>query len=110
MFLIQIDKINLQFNRLKTKAYYLEHIMLKFIFWTLIIFLLVRWLLKPFLKFAVMKSAQKMAQNMNQQYNQQQKPRQPEGSIRVDRVPEPKSTKTTSAGSKDEYIDYEELK
>jgi hypothetical protein len=84
--------------------------MLKFIFWTLIIFLVLRWLLKPFLKFAVIKSAEKMAQNMNQQYNQQQKPRQPEGSIRVDRIPESKNTKTSSKGSKDEYIDFEEVK
>jgi hypothetical protein len=74
--------------------------MLKFIIWTLIIFLVLRWLLKPFLKFAVIKSAEKMAQNMNQQ----QKPRQPEGSIRVDRIPESKNTKTSSKGSKDEYL------
>lgn len=84
--------------------------MIKFIFWTVVIFLVLRWLLKPFLKFAVMKGAQKMAQNMNQQYSQQQKSGKPEGSIHVDHIPESKNAKNTSMGSKDEYIDFEEVK
>jgi hypothetical protein len=84
--------------------------MIKFLFWTVIIFLLLRWLLKPFLKVMVIKSAQKMAENMQQQYNQQQKPRYPEGSIHVDHIPAGKSHKNGGQASKDEYIDFEEVK
>lgn len=58
----------------------------------------------------VIKSAQKMAQNMQQQYSRQQPPRYPEGSIHVDRVPDPKDSKKAHNASKDDYIDFEEVK
>ncbi len=83
---------------------------MKFLFWTIVIFFVLRWLLKPFLKVIVIKSAQKMAQNMQQQYSQQQPPRYPEGSIHVDRIPDPKTSKKVNNGSKDDYIDFEEVK
>ncbi|MGN6646346.1 MAG: DUF4834 family protein [Cytophaga sp.] len=84
--------------------------MVKFLFWTLIVFLILRWLLKPFLKVMVIRSAQKMAENMYQQYNQQQRPRYPEGSIHVDHIPAPKTSKKGNNGPSDEYIDFEEVK
>jgi hypothetical protein len=84
--------------------------MWKFIFWTIIVFFLIRWLLKPLLKVLVIKSAQKMAQNMHQQQSQQQRSRYPEGSIHVDHIPEDKSSKGGKQSSKDEYIDFEEVK
>jgi hypothetical protein len=84
--------------------------MIKFLFWTVIVFLVLRWLIKPFLKVVVIKSAQKMAENMQQQYNQQQKPKYPEGSIHVDHIPAPKNQKNGGQASKDEYIDFEEVK
>ena len=84
--------------------------MFKFIFWTLVVFFVIRWLMKPFLKYLVVKSAQKMAQNMQQQQAQQQRPKYPEGSIHVDRIPEEKPAKGSKQSSKDEYIDFEEIK
>ena len=84
--------------------------MIKFLFWTVIVFLVLRWLLKPFLKVMVVKSAQKMAENMQQQYNKQQQPRYPEGYIHVDHIPSGKAPKNGGAASKDEYIDFEEVK
>lgn len=84
--------------------------MFKFLFWTIVIFFVLRWLLKPFLKVMVIKSAQKMAQNMQQQHSQQQQPRYPEGSIHVDRIPDPKASKKADNSSKDDYIDFEEVK
>lgn len=84
--------------------------MIKFLFWTLIVFLILRWLLKPFLKVMVIKSAQKMAENMQQQYSQQQRPKYPEGSIHVDHIPSPKGSKKVNPSSTDDYIDYEEVK
>lgn len=58
----------------------------------------------------VIRSAQKMAENMHQQYNQQQRPRYPEGSIHVDHIPAPKTSKKGNNGPSDEYIDFEEVK
>ena len=58
----------------------------------------------------VVKSAQKMAQSMQQQYNQQRQPRHPEGSIHVDHIPGGKGQKNDGLASKDEYIDFEEVK
>ena len=58
----------------------------------------------------VVKSAQKMAQNMQQQYNKQQQPRYPEGSIHVDHIPNGNGQKNDGQASKDEYIDFEEVK
>jgi len=84
--------------------------MIKFLFWTVIVFLILRWLLKPFLKIMVVKSAQKMAENMQQQYNQQQQPQYREGSIHVDHIPAGKGSKNGGQASKDEYIDFEEVK
>jgi len=83
---------------------------MKFLFWTIAIFFVLRWLLKPFLKVVVFKSAQKMAENMQQQYNQQQPRRYPEGSIHVDHIPSGKGPKNGGQASKDEYIDFEEVK
>lgn len=84
--------------------------MWKFIFWTIIIFWVLRWILKPFLKVMVIKSAQQMADNMHKQYQQQQQPRYPEGSIHVDHIPPAKNHKNGGSASKDEYIDFEEVK
>lgn len=84
--------------------------MIKFLIWSFLIFLILRWLLKPFLKVMVIKSAQKMAENMQQQYSHQQQPRYPEGSIHVDYIPEGKGSKKASSRSNDDYIDFEEVK
>ncbi|ABG60519.1 DUF4834 family protein [Cytophaga hutchinsonii] len=83
---------------------------MKFLFWTIVIFFVLRWLLKPFLKVMVIKSAQKMAENMQQQYSQQQQPRYPEGSIHVDHIPDQKTSKKINNSPKDDYIDFEEVK
>jgi hypothetical protein len=47
---------------------------------------------------------------MQQQYNKQQQPRYPEGSIHVDHIPNEKGQKNDGLASKDEYIDFEEVK
>lgn len=85
--------------------------MLKFIFWTFIIFLLLRWLLKPFLKVAVYHTAKKMADQMNQQHQQAyKKSSKPEGTISIDYIPENnKGNKSKNAGG-GEYVDFEEVK
>ena len=74
--------------------------MYRFLIWSLIIFLVWRWILKPLLKLMVVKSAQKMAQNMQQQYNKQQQPRYPEGSIHVDHIPNGNGQKNDGQASK----------
>lgn len=83
---------------------------MKFLFWAVIIFFLLRWLLKPFLKIAVVYSAKKMAENMQKQQYQQQRPRYPEGSIHVDHIPGSGESKKTSGGKDGDYVDFEEIK
>jgi len=83
---------------------------MKFIIWTIIIFLLLRWLLKPFLKVVIFHSAKKMAENMQKQQYQQQTPHYPEGSIHIDNVPTGKNPKKGFNSSDGDYVDYEEIK
>ena len=84
--------------------------MFKFLFWTFLIILLLRWLLKPFIKVVVASSVKKMAEEMHKSHYQQYSPRYPEGSIRVESSKTTNSSKKPDKGSSDEYIDYEEVK
>jgi hypothetical protein len=85
--------------------------MLKFIFWTFIIFLLLRWLMKPLLKVAVYHTAKKMANQMHQQHQEAYKKNsQPEGTVSIDYIPDnKKGNKGKNAGG-GEYVDFEEVK
>ncbi|MBC7450628.1 MAG: DUF4834 family protein [Cytophagales bacterium] len=83
---------------------------MKFLFWAIVVFFLLRWLLKPFLKVAVMYSAKKMVENMQKQQTQQPKPKYPEGSIHVDHVPSSKEAKNVSGNKDGDYVDFEEIK
>jgi len=79
----------------------------------ILILLILRWLLKPFLRFAVFTTINKMANEAmkRQQYNNQQQYRKSEGTISVDYVPEKtKSSKPFSKDKNDEYVDFEEIK
>jgi hypothetical protein len=83
---------------------------MKFIIWTILIILILRWLFKPFLKVVIFHSAKTMAENMQKQQYQQQKPRYPEGSIHIDNTPSGKNPKKGSNNPAGDYVDYEEIK
>lgn len=83
---------------------------MKFLFWAIVIFFLLRWLLKPLLKVLVMYSAKKMAEKMQQQHYKAQKPVHPEGSIHVDHVPGSKPSKNVSGNADGDYVEFEEIK
>ncbi len=78
----------------------------------IIILLLLRWMLKPFIKFTVSSTINKMANEAmkHQQYNQRSQ--RSEGTISVDYVPEkgtPPSKKFNKPNTGD-FVDYEEVK
>jgi hypothetical protein len=77
----------------------------------IIILLLLRWLLKPLIKFTVLTTFSKMADEAMRRQQQSRQPTKKEGTISVDYVPEKgTSRKGSSASDGGDYIDYEELK
>jgi len=77
----------------------------------IIILLLLRWLLKPLIKFTVQTTFSKMAEEAMRRQQQSQQSTKKEGTISVDYVPKKEtSRKGSSASDNGDYIDYEELK
>ncbi len=77
-----------------------------------LIFLTLRWLLKPFLRFTVYTTVNKMATEAmrRQQEYQYQEQKKREGTISVDYIPtQGKSTKPPKKSGKGDYIDFEEV-
>lgn len=75
-----------------------------------LILLLLRWLLKPFIKFTVHTTLNKMAdQAMRQQQQLHQNQQKSEGTISVDYVPG-KDKRSNGPSKAGDYVDYEELK
>ncbi|HSZ24256.1 MAG TPA: DUF4834 family protein [Cytophagaceae bacterium] len=78
-----------------------------------IVFILfvLRWLLKPFIKFTVQTTINKMAgEAMKRQQQYQEQQRKAEGTISVDYIPVKGNTKKPNPGNKGDYVDYEEVK
>lgn len=77
-----------------------------------IIFLVLRWLLKPFLRFTIQSTVNSMASEAmrRQQEYQRQQQQKKEGSISVDYIPN-QAKRPPSGGSYKggDYIDYEEI-
>jgi hypothetical protein len=76
-----------------------------------LIFLALRWLTKPLLKFAIERMVKKMAEQQGYTTNNQEpaRPRKKEGTIDVDYIPK-NQKKPGNSSSKGEYVDYEEVK
>lgn len=78
----------------------------------ILIALVLRWLLKPFIKFTVQTTINKMAgEAMKQQqeyYRKQQQKR--EGTITVDYIPTEGKRKNPPTSKGGDYVDYEEIK
>ncbi|MBO9701501.1 MAG: DUF4834 family protein [Sporocytophaga sp.] len=76
-----------------------------------LIYLAIRWLTKPLLRYAIERMAKKMAEQHGFNTNNQEpiRPRKKEGTIDIDYIPnnQKKSGKSPSEG---EYVDYEEVK
>jgi hypothetical protein len=74
----------------------------------IIILLLIRWFLKPFIKFTVNTSINKMAEEARKHQQQfEQKQKKSEGTISVDYIPtKGKQPPKNNAG---DYVDYEEI-
>jgi len=76
-----------------------------------IILLLLRWLLKPFIKATVQSTFSKMADEAMRKQQQNSQPKKKEGTVSVDYIPEKgNSSKGSSSSDDGDYIDYEELK
>ena len=78
-----------------------------------IILILLRWLLKPIIKFTVNTTINKMASEaMKKQQQYAQRQQKTEGTISVDYIP--KKSKSTPKGvnknSNNDFVDYEEVK
>jgi hypothetical protein len=67
---------------------------------------LVRWFLPSILQSVINKAAQQ--QQGHQQNYQQQQQRKPEGSIKIDHIPQNK--KSSVPDSEGDFVDYEEIK
>jgi hypothetical protein len=79
----------------------------------ILIFLVLRWLLKPFIKFTVQTTINKMAGEAmkRQQEYQRQQQKKTEGTISVDYIPvKGKNTKGPNTSKGGDYVDYEEVK
>ncbi len=85
---------------------------MKTFFTIVLILIILRWLLKPFIKFTVQTTLNKMVnQAMKQQQQFQQKQQKSEGTISVDYVPGKEKRNPGSGNNKaGDYVDYEELK
>lgn len=78
-----------------------------------IILILLRWLLKPIIKFTVNTTINKMASEaMKKQQQYAQRQQKTEGTISVDYIPtKSKSTpKGVNKNSNNDFVDYEEVK
>ncbi len=78
-----------------------------------LIFLVLRWLLKPFIKFTVQTTVNKMANEAmkRQQEYQRQTQQKREGTISVDYIPtQGKRSKGSNSAGGGDYVDYEEVK
>ncbi len=78
-----------------------------------LILLVLRWLLKPLIKFTVQTTLTKMAGEAmkRQQEYQRQTQQKREGTISVDYIPtEGKRTKGPNTSRGGDYVDYEEVK
>jgi len=78
----------------------------------LLILLILRWLLKPFLKFTVQTTINKMAgEAMKRQQTHAKGKQRTEGTISVDYIPEKgKQEKGPAKPKSGDYVDYEEVK
>ena len=79
----------------------------------IIILILLRWLLKPIIKFTVNTTINKMASEaMKKQQQYAQRQQKTEGTISVDYIPtKRKSTpKGVNKNSNNDFVDYEEVK
>ena len=77
-----------------------------------LIFLVLRWLLKPFIKFTVQTTINKMAgeaMKQQQEYQRQQQ-KKAEGTISVDYIPVKGKPKGPNLSKDGDYVDYEEIK
>jgi hypothetical protein len=86
--------------------------MLKVLFTLFLIFLAIRWLTKPLLKFALERMAKKMAEQHGfpSDYQSQTRPRKKEGTIDIDYIPKDQKKKSGNSSFEGEYVDYEEVK
>jgi hypothetical protein len=85
--------------------------MIKFLVITFLILLILRWVLKPFIKFTVYSTVQKMATEQQKKYDTyHQDKKRAEGSINVDYIPENGKKSKGNNKSGGEYVDYEEIK
>lgn len=78
----------------------------------ILILLLLRWLLKPFIKFTVQTTINKMAgeaMKQQQEYQRQQQ-KKTEGTISVDYIPVKGKPKGPNLSKGGDYVDYEEIK
>jgi hypothetical protein len=79
----------------------------------ILIFLVLRWLLKPFIKFTIQTTVNKMAaeaMRRQQEYQRQHQQKQ-EGTISVDYIPnQTKRTQGPKSSGAGDYIDFEEVK
>lgn len=78
----------------------------------ILIALVLRWLLKPFISFTVQTTINKMAgEAMKRQQEYQKQQQKKEGTISVDYIPtQGKTSKGGPKPSSGDYIDYEEVK
>ena len=78
-----------------------------------IILFLLRWLLKPFIKFTVNTTINKMANEaMKQQQQYAQRQQKTEGTISVDYIPtkNKQAPKGFNKNNNGDFVDYEEVK
>lgn len=75
------------------------------------IYLAIRWLTKPLLRYAIERMAKKIAEEhgINTNYQKPARPRKKEGTIDIDYVPN-NQKKSGNSPSEGEYVDYEEVK
>ncbi|WP_045468182.1 DUF4834 family protein [Sporocytophaga myxococcoides] len=76
-----------------------------------LIYLAIRWLTKPLLRYAIERMVKKMAEQQGFTTNNQEpvRPRKKEGTIDIDYVPK-NQKKSGRSPSEGEYVDYEEVK
>jgi hypothetical protein len=86
---------------------------MKTFFTIVLILLILRWLLKPFIKLTVQTTINKMANDAMQRQQQyyQQKRQKSEGTISVDFIPgKEKSNGNSNNKNTGDYVDFEEIK
>ncbi len=83
--------------------------MIRFLVIAFLILLVLRWILKPLIKIAVVTTVKKMAAEQNRRYEAYNGDTKPEGSINVDYIP-PKQNPGKSGKNNGDFVDYEEIK